>query len=63
MFSIALAMPIVSAAHYVVGIVNDAGDGTGANGRSIVLWNPTIGIGDNQTDIIGISGNSGIDNV
>jgi len=62
-FLIALAMPFVSAAHYVVGIVNEARDGASANGRSVVLWNPIVGINDNQTDIIGIGGNSGIDNV
>ncbi len=62
-FLIALAMPLVSAAHYIVGIVNDARDGAIANERSIVLWNPAVGINDNQTDIIGQNGNSGIDNV
>lgn len=60
---IALAMPSVSAAHYVVGIVNDARDGATVNGRNLVLWNPANGIDDNQTDIIGLEGNSGIDNV
>jgi hypothetical protein len=62
-FLIVLVIPFVSAAHYVVGIVNDARDGTTVNGRNLVLWNPARGINDNQTDIIGLNGNSGIDNV
>ncbi len=62
-FSIFMIMPFVSAAHYIVGIVNDARDGAIANERSIVLWNPMVGISDNLTDIIGQNGNSGIDNV
>lgn len=56
-------MPFVSAAHYIVGIVNDARDGTSASGHTVVLWNPANGINDNQTDTIGQGGNSGTNNV
>lgn len=52
----------VSAAHYVVGEVNNSVDGVLANGHKIMLWNPTYGQSDNLTDIIGPSGNSGVDN-
>jgi len=51
------------AAHFIVGIVNNARDGTLANGHTVVLWNPANGIEDNLTDIIGPSGNSGADNI
>lgn len=53
----------VSASHYIVGIVNNARDGTSANGHTVVLWNPTNGINDNVTDIIGTSGNSLSNNI
>jgi hypothetical protein len=62
-FSVFMVIPIVSAAHYLVGIVNDARDGTFANDHTVVVWNTALGINDNQTDIIGQSGNSGTDNV
>jgi hypothetical protein len=55
-------MSQASAAHYIVGIVNDALDGMQANGHTVVLWQPSNGINDNQTDIIGPLGNSGTDN-
>ncbi|HLC78412.1 MAG TPA: hypothetical protein VJH92_04765, partial [Candidatus Nanoarchaeia archaeon] len=42
---------------------NNALDGTSANSHTIVMWNPTIGVNDNQTDIIGQTGNSGVDNL
>ena len=58
-----LFIPLVSAAHYIVGYVEDALDGTAANGHTVVLWNPNNGINDNLTDIIGPSGNSGVDNI
>jgi hypothetical protein len=55
--------PLVSAAHYVIGYVEDALDGTSANDHTVVLWNPSRGdIDDNLTDIIGPNGNSGTDN-
>jgi len=62
-FLLLLIVPTVSAAHYIVGIVNDARDGMGANGHTVVLWNPIAGEDDNLTDIIGPSGNSGADNI
>jgi len=60
---ISFLIPGVSAAHYIIGFVNNANDGTSANGHSIVLWNPSKGINDNKTDIIGETGNSGTDNL
>ena len=51
-------IPYCSAAHYVVGIVNDAKDGTIANDHRVVLWNPINGIQDNLTDTIGVNGDS-----
>ena len=53
----------VSASHYIIGIVNNAASGEDANGKQVVLWNPSIGIEDNLTDIIGIAGASGAKNV
>ncbi|HVY01828.1 MAG TPA: hypothetical protein VHA12_03630 [Candidatus Nanoarchaeia archaeon] len=58
-----MAIPFSSAAHYIVGEVYDALDSTSANGKTVVIWNPSTGQNDNVTDIIGQSGNSGIDNV
>ncbi len=56
-------LPFVSSAHYVVGIVNDALDGTEANMREVVIWNKANGISDNLTDVIGPNGNSHQDNM
>ncbi|OGJ17898.1 hypothetical protein A3K73_07800 [Candidatus Pacearchaeota archaeon RBG_13_36_9] len=58
-----LLLDLASASHYIVGIVNNAEDGENANGKRVVLWNPSNGINDNLTDIIGPTGNSGADNV
>ena len=58
-----LVIPLVSAEHNITGFVNDAKDGIFANDHSIVLWNPTNGIDDNLTDIIGPNGASGENNV
>ncbi|GBE20090.1 hypothetical protein BMS3Abin17_00824 [archaeon BMS3Abin17] len=61
-FLIVLVMPFISAVHYMIGTVNDSLDGTSANGYQILLWNPANGIDDNMTDIIGPTGNSGVNN-
>ena len=53
------SLPLISAAHFIVGWVNNASDGTPSDGQITLLWNPANGIGDNLTDIIGPSGNSG----
>jgi hypothetical protein len=50
--------PFVSSAHYLTGYVNDALDGTLADGHRVVVWNPSVGINDNITDTIGVLGNS-----
>jgi len=53
----------ISAAHYIVGIVQDSRDGQAfANNHEVILWNPLESINDNLTDIIGPFGNSGVDN-
>jgi hypothetical protein len=49
-----------SAAHYVVGIVENARNGMLADGHSIFLWNPSEGTNDNITDVIGQFGNAGV---
>jgi hypothetical protein len=59
---ILIFLPICSATHDIFGIVKNASDGTGANTHTILLWNPLVGINDNLSDIIGPSGNSGLDN-
>jgi hypothetical protein len=55
-------IPLCSATHNIVGFVEDARDTTEANGHSILLWNPSVGINDNLSDTIGLLGNSGISN-
>ena len=62
-FLIFLVMPFVSSAHFIVGIVNNARDGENANGKTVVLWDPANGEGDNITDIVGPSGNSNANNI
>ncbi len=62
-FLVVYNLGLISAAHFIVGIVNNAGDGTSSNGRTVVLYNPSIGINDNITDIVGPSGSSGADNI
>jgi len=49
------------AQHYIIGTVNDAGDSTKANGATVICYTP----GDeslNDTDIVGPTGFSGVDN-
>jgi len=57
-----IEMNFSSAEKNITGIVNDALDGTSANGLIITIWNPLNGLNDNVTDIIGSSGNSGVNN-
>ena len=63
MIFVSFILPFVSSAHYVIGVVNDARDGTLANMHEVVLWNKVNGINDNLTDIIGPNGNSNQDNM
>ncbi len=58
----AFALPFFSAAHYIVGLANNAIDGRSSNDLDVVLWNPVNGISDNLTDTIGVNGNSGTPN-
>lgn len=51
-----------SAEHNITGFIENAKDETPANGHTILLWNPLVGIQDNLSDIIGPTGNSGINN-
>ncbi len=55
---IIFVIQMCSAAHYIVGYVENAKDGTSPNGLSIVLWNTEIGAIENVSDIIGPEGNS-----
>ncbi|MBR9706103.1 hypothetical protein GOV14_03655 [Candidatus Pacearchaeota archaeon] len=57
-----LALPLITSAHYIVGNVKEARDGTSPNDMKIVLWNPENGFNDHLTDIIGENGNSGNEN-
>lgn len=57
-----MLLPFTSAAHFIVGFVNNATDGTDANSRTIVVWNPDNGINDNVTDTVGELGNSNQNN-
>ena len=57
---ILLATSLVSGAHYITGKVEDALDGTSANGQEVVLWKDG-NRGDNLTDIVGPDGNSNQD--
>lgn len=57
-----LLINLASASHYIVGIVNNASDGEEADGKQVVLWIPSSGINDNLTDIVGPTGNSGMNN-
>jgi hypothetical protein len=50
----------VSSAHYLSGLVNNAGDGTNANDRIITIWKTSQST--NITDIIGVNGQSGYEN-
>ncbi|MBR9705756.1 hypothetical protein GOV14_01855 [Candidatus Pacearchaeota archaeon] len=51
----------VSAAHYIVGIIDDSRNGINADGHLITLWG-SFGSANNLTDTIGASGNSGVSN-
>jgi len=63
LLAIFLIMPWCSAAHYIVGFVENAKDGTNADGHSILLWNPSVGINDNLSDTIGPLGNSNTNSI
>jgi len=56
-------MSFASSAHYIVGYVNDALDGESANGKTVLLWNPSVGINENLIEIVGPGGSSGQDNM
>ena len=49
----------VSAAHYIVGYVNDARDGTDSENHTIMAWNPSNGVGENIIGSIGKDGQAG----
>ena len=60
---IIIFLPICSASHNINGYVENAKDGTNADGHSILLWNPSVGINDNLSDIIGPLGNSNTNSI
>ena len=49
------------AAHDITGFVEDALDGESAVGKTVVMWNPAVGMSDNLTDVVGAIGNYSID--
>jgi hypothetical protein len=55
-----LIIPEFSAAHFIIGYANDAKDGTNSNDHTVILWNNVNGINDNLTDVIGVNGNSNV---
>ncbi len=63
LFLLVCMIQLASASHYIVGIANDALEGETANGKQVVLWNPANGENDNLTDVIGVTGSSGADNI
>ncbi|MCD4771338.1 hypothetical protein K8R30_02875 [archaeon] len=60
---VVVLVQVACAAHYITGWVEDALDGEGADGKGVVLWNPSVGISDNLTDVVGPTGNSGTSGV
>lgn len=62
-FLLVFTVGTVESAHFIIGRVNDAIDGTSSNDLTVVLWNSTTGFSDNLTDTIGPNGNSGQDNL
>jgi len=60
-FCIVYLINLASAAHWIVGYVEDALDSTSPNGRTVRLWNPSNG--DEIFSIVGPGGPSGTSNV
>lgn len=60
--TVILCIRFGSSAHFIIGYVEDSGSGEPANAKEIVLWN-IINSSDNLTDIIGPTGNSGVNNI
>ncbi len=54
---------MVCGAHYISGWAQDALDGEMSDGKDVVMWNPLAGVSDNLTDVVGVSGNSGVSGV
>jgi CARDB protein len=48
------------AVYNITGWAEDALDGENVDGKDVLLWNPTVGISDNVSDVVGTSGNSGV---
>jgi hypothetical protein len=53
-----LCLNFVSSAHYIVGYVNDALDGESANDKTVLLWNPAIGLNENIIGVVGPNGDA-----
>lgn len=60
--AVLLTFPAVSAAHWIVGYVQNATDGTSPDGKSVNLWNPALG-SDVISGLIGPDGTSMTNNV
>lgn len=61
LFLFPLFLHSLFAAHFIVGVVEDAGDGASPNGLTVTLWNIINGTSINLTDVVGPTGNSGAD--
>ncbi len=63
LFFLICNIQLAYAAHFIVGYVGNSWGGEAANGKEVVLWNPSNGVDDNLTDIIGPAGDSGANNL
>jgi hypothetical protein len=60
---IIISLNFISSAHYIIGYVENALDGQNSNEKTILLWDYSVGMANNLTDLIGPNGNSGSDNI
>ena len=51
---------MVCAVYNITGWAEDALDGENVDGKDVLLWNPSVGISDNVSDVVGTTGNSGV---
>jgi len=63
MVFVVVELSLISGAHFIIGRVENALDGTSANGFTITVWNVDNGPSDNLTDVVGEGGNSGQNNL
>lgn len=61
LFIFVMLVQMAYAAHPISGFVEDALDGASAVGKTVIMWNPAVGMSDNLTDVVGSIGNYSID--